>query len=89
MKAMERRITVKVSTDKPLSEQVKAVSLYLEEMSDELDLPEDVIMQLSEQRVFQGKNVRALTYRILWGFRGTPVDHADGKKDSPKKAANA
>lgn len=89
MKAMEKRVTVKVSTAKPLSEQVKAVSLYLEEMSEELDLPDDVIMHLSEQRIFEGKKMRALTYRILWGFQGTPVDHHEDQKDSPKKAVNA
>lgn len=89
MKAMERRITVKVSMAKPLSEQVKAVSVYLDEMFEELDLPEDVIMHLSEQRVLHGKKMRALTYRILWGFQGPPEHRSDEEKDSTKKAANA
>jgi len=89
MKAMEKRITVKVSTAKPLSEQVKAVSLFLEEMSEELALPEDVMMHLTEQRVFPGRHMRSLTYRILWGFQGESAQDPQGEKDSPKKAANA
>ena len=72
-KTMERRITVNVSLAKTLSEQLRIVSHCLEEMSEELELPEDYIVHLSAQRVFHRKRMRELTYRVLWGFRGVPV----------------
>ena len=87
-KAMERRITVNVSLTKPLSEQLKIVSHCLEEMSEELELPEDVIVHLSAQRVLHRKRMRELTYRILWGFRGVPVGDPNGEEDFPGREGN-
>lgn len=76
---MERRFTVNVPLTKPLSEQLRIVSDCLEEMSEELELPEDYIVHLSAQRVLRRKRMRELTYRVLWGFRGVPI--GDPHKD--------
>lgn len=86
---MERRITVNVSLTKPLSEQLKIVSDSLEEMSEELDLPEDHIVHLSAQRVVRRKKMRELTYRVLWGFRGVPVRDPHKDDDFPETEGNA
>lgn len=87
--AMERRITVNVSLTKPLSEQLKIVSHCLEEMSEELELPEDYIVHLSTQRVLHRKKVRELTYRVLWGFRGVPVGDPHKDEDFPETEGSA
>lgn len=87
--AMEKRITVNVSLTKPLAEQLKIVSHCLEEMSEELELPEDFILHLSGQRVLQRKRMRELTYRILWGFRGAGVGDPHQDEDFPGREGSA
>jgi len=85
---MERRITVNVSLTKPLAEQLEIVSHCLEEMSEELELPEDFILHLSGQRVLHRKMMRELTYRILWGFRGSQEGDPHQDEDSSGAEGN-